>query len=79
MAAISIRDLDDEVRERLRVRAAQHGRSTEAEIRAGAPISGFEAQIAAICRAHQAYLSTRNTSDLDHLGLTLIDPWTTHL
>ena len=34
MAALSIRDLDDEVRERLRVRAAQHGRSMEAEIRA---------------------------------------------
>lgn len=33
MAAVSIRDLDDEVRERLRVRAAQHGRSMEAEIR----------------------------------------------
>ena len=34
MAAVSIRDLDNEVRERLRVRAAQHGRSMEAEIRA---------------------------------------------
>lgn len=34
MAALSIRDLDDEVRDRLRVRAAQHGRSMEAEIRA---------------------------------------------
>lgn len=34
MAAISVRDLDDSVRERLRVRAAQHGRSMEAEIRA---------------------------------------------
>ena len=34
MAAVSIRDLDDEVRERLRVRAASHGRSMEAEIRA---------------------------------------------
>jgi plasmid stability protein len=33
MAAISVRDLDDGVRERLRVRAAQHGRSMEAEIR----------------------------------------------
>lgn len=33
MAALSIRNLDDEVRERLRVRAAQHGRSMEAEIR----------------------------------------------
>jgi len=34
MAAVSIRDLDDQVRERLRIRAAQHGRSMEAEIRA---------------------------------------------
>jgi plasmid stability protein len=34
MAAVSIRDLDDQVRERLRVRAAHHGRSMEAEIRA---------------------------------------------
>lgn len=34
MAAVSVRDLDETVRERLRVRAARHGRSMEAEIRA---------------------------------------------
>jgi antitoxin FitA len=34
MAALSIRDLDDSVREKLRLRAARHGRSMEAEIRA---------------------------------------------
>lgn len=34
MAAVSIRDLDDRVKERLRVRAARHGRSMEAEMRA---------------------------------------------
>jgi plasmid stability protein len=34
MEALSIRDLDDSVKEKLRVRAAQHGRSMEAEIRA---------------------------------------------
>lgn len=34
MAAVSVRGLDESVRERLRVRAAQHGRSMEAEIRA---------------------------------------------
>lgn len=34
MAALSIRDLDDGVRERLRVQAAQHGRSMETAIRA---------------------------------------------
>lgn len=31
---MSIRNLDDRVKERLRVRAARHGRSMEAEIRA---------------------------------------------
>ena len=34
MAALSIRDVDDDVRDRLRVRAARNGRSMEAEIRA---------------------------------------------
>jgi plasmid stability protein len=34
MAALSIRDLDDAVIEHLRIRAARHGRSMEAEIRA---------------------------------------------
>ncbi|MGH2781832.1 MAG: FitA-like ribbon-helix-helix domain-containing protein [Thermoleophilaceae bacterium] len=33
MASLSIRDLDDGVRERLRIRAAENGRSMEAEIR----------------------------------------------
>jgi plasmid stability protein len=34
LAAVSIRKLDERVKERLRVRAARHGRSMEAEIRA---------------------------------------------
>jgi antitoxin FitA len=34
MAALSIRDLDDSVTGRLRLRAARNGRSVEAEIRA---------------------------------------------
>lgn len=34
MAALSIRDLDDDVKARLQVRAAEHGRSMEAEVRA---------------------------------------------
>ncbi|MFN8121974.1 MAG: Arc family DNA-binding protein [Thermoleophilia bacterium] len=34
MASLSIRDLDDDVRDRLRLRAARHGRSMEAEVRA---------------------------------------------
>lgn len=34
MAMLTVRNLPDEVRRALRVRAAQHGRSTEAEVRA---------------------------------------------
>ncbi len=44
---------------------------------AGAPVSGFDAQIAAICRVHRAALATRDTGDFDGLGLDLIDPWIT--
>ena len=33
MATLTIRDLDDELRASLRVRAARHGRSMEAEVR----------------------------------------------
>ena len=34
LAAISVRNLNDHVKERLRIRAARHGRSMESEIRA---------------------------------------------
>lgn len=33
MASVVIRNLDDRVKERLRLRAARHGRSMEAEVR----------------------------------------------
>lgn len=33
VSAVSIRNLDDRVKERLRLRAARHGRSMEAEVR----------------------------------------------
>ena len=42
MATLMIRDLDDDVKSRLRVQAAEHGRSMEAEARQilGAALSG---------------------------------------
>lgn len=43
--------------------------------RSGRPISAFDAQIAAICRQHQALLATRNTADFADIGLSLINPW----
>jgi predicted nucleic acid-binding protein len=41
----------------------------------GNPISGFDAQIAAICRSQAATLATRNTKDFTDTGIATIDPW----
>lgn len=41
----------------------------------GRPIGVAGAQIAAICRAHDASLATRNIKDFDDIGVELIDPW----
>lgn len=43
--------------------------------RAGAPIDGFDAQIAAICRVHGATLATRDVKDFHDTGIELTDPW----
>lgn len=43
--------------------------------RQGTPISGYDAQIAAICRANDASLATRNEKDFAGLGVELINPW----
>jgi predicted nucleic acid-binding protein len=42
---------------------------------AGLPIGGFDAQIAAICRARGAALATRNIRDFLETGVDVIDPW----
>ncbi len=47
--------------------------------KAGAPISTADAQIAAICLAHEATCATRNVNDFAHTGVRLIDPWRTGL
>jgi predicted nucleic acid-binding protein len=41
----------------------------------GAPIDGFDAQIAAICRTHAAGLATRNRKDFADTGISVFDPW----
>lgn len=56
--------------------AIEYARIVEAGERRGRPINGFDAQIAAICRAHAASLATRNVKDFDGTGVTIVDPWT---
>ncbi|GAB2614247.1 hypothetical protein Aab01nite_70800 [Paractinoplanes abujensis] len=41
----------------------------------GNPISGFDGQIAAICRWQVATLATRNVKDFVDTGISVIDPW----
>jgi toxin FitB len=55
--------------------ADQYAAVVTARERAGRPISTSDAQIAAICRVHDATLATRNTPDFTHTGVDLIDPW----
>jgi predicted nucleic acid-binding protein len=59
-------------------RAAARAYATIAAARraAGHPISQFDCQIAAIARAHEATVATRNTSDYEGCGVELVDPWT---
>ena len=56
--------------------AARHyGALMAARERAGRPTSAFDAQIAAIAKAHKAKVATRNGADFQGMGLRLIDPW----
>jgi predicted nucleic acid-binding protein len=43
---------------------------------AGKQISQVDCQIAAIARAHNAPVATRNTPDFEDCGIDLINPWT---
>lgn len=55
--------------------AGQYGPIVAGRDAAGLPIDGFDAQIAAVCRARGARLGTRNSKDFQHTGIDLIDPW----
>lgn len=55
--------------------AAQYANIVDHRERAGAPIDGFDAQIASICRSHNATLATRNDKDFRDTGIVVVDPW----
>ena len=72
--------LDEDFRDRILPfdRPAARAYATIAAERraAGRPISQFDCQIAAIARAREATVATRNISDYEGCGIELIDPWT---
>ena len=43
--------------------------------KAGRPVSIADAQIAAICLAHDATLASRKVKDFEMTGVTVVDPW----
>ncbi len=43
--------------------------------RSGRPMSAFDAQIAAIARAHRATIATRDLGGFADCGVGLVDPW----
>lgn len=56
--------------------AARHyAAMTGAAERAGRRCSMADAQIAAICRCHEAKLATRNVKDFEVLDIATINPW----
>lgn len=56
--------------------ASRYAEVLAAREAAGLPISTADAQIAAICRVHDATCATRNTKDFVQTGVALMDPWT---
>jgi len=57
-------------------RDAEHYASIAAERRkVGRPISGFDAQIAAIARSRSFGVATRNVRDFEGCGVDVINPW----
>jgi len=62
-ASITIRNLDDDLKRRPRIRAARR------------PISQSDCRTAAIARAQGASVATRNTRDHAVCGVAVIDPW----
>ncbi|MBO0808889.1 MAG: type II toxin-antitoxin system VapC family toxin [Actinobacteria bacterium] len=55
--------------------AEQYATIASTRERAGRPIAGFDALIAAVCRSRNAALATRNLPDFDATGIEVIDPW----
>ena len=55
--------------------AAPYAQIATKRLRAGRPISHFDAQIAAIARSTGAAIATRNLGDFEDCGVALVDPW----
>jgi hypothetical protein len=58
--------------------AQYYGQIVRGRDATGSPIDGFDAQIASICRVHDAVLATRNVKDFHGIEIAVVDPWNQH-
>lgn len=56
--------------------AAGYATARTARMAAGRPLGVLDALIGGMALAHGAQRATRNTTDFDGYGLTLVNPWT---
>lgn len=68
-------DFADSIHDFDRPAAMSYAEVVSKSERNGRSISGFDAQIAAICLSRSATLATRNVKDFLGLGLEIVDPW----
>lgn len=79
MAQLLVRNLDDDIKARLRVRAAEHGRSMEEEVRvilkeaveAGPGKPGLGTEIAALFKG----IGLREGEEIPELRGEIVTPW----
>lgn len=85
MAVLTVRNVPDEVHRALRLQAAEHGRSTEAEVREILAAAVLPAQrlrlgdaLASLGRSLALNDATRNVRDFQETGVSIINPWDKH-
>jgi predicted nucleic acid-binding protein len=55
--------------------AAHYGAIMSMRRAIGRPLEGFDGLIAAVARARDAIVATRNTRDFDGCGIEVLNPW----
>lgn len=89
MAMLTVRNLPDKIHRALRVRAAQHGRSTEAEVREilaeavkpesrlrlGEALAALGREIGLSNEDFEVFDQVRDTAPFQAAGVVVINPW----
>lgn len=79
MPSMTIRNRDDQLKAKIRVSDAQHGRSMEDEardiLRAALSTEAADAMIAAVTHSRGAVLATGNVRNFADCEIDIVNPW----